>query len=161
LKVQHRGRPRLSVNEVLRRRGPQYLKNREKLIAAGSQRLRALRPRVADAFAVLRALDKEARLRDASRKLYADWTVAPPDTQWRDGQEYAQAYKEARPCMDCGQSFPFPCMDFDHVRGVKKKDVSSCNTLATVKTEIAKCDVVCANCHRLRTYIRQRLPLPS
>jgi hypothetical protein len=46
-------------------------------------------------------------------------------------------------------------MDFDHVRGSKAGNVSEMIGSATVMallTEIAKCDVVCANCHRLRTY---------
>jgi hypothetical protein len=44
-------------------------------------------------------------------------------------------------------------MDFDHVRGVKKAMVSTMthNAWRTVLEEIAKCDLVCANCHRDRT----------
>jgi len=46
-------------------------------------------------------------------------------------------------------------MDFDHVRGKKLKAVGQLLTsrsLAVVIAEIAKCDLVCANCHRERTY---------
>lgn len=43
-------------------------------------------------------------------------------------------------------------MDFDHRPDeVKVKNVSQLKTLDDVKAEIAKCDVVCSNCHRLRT----------
>jgi hypothetical protein len=58
-----------------------------------------------------------------------------------------------RPCMDCGGSFPVACMDFDHVRGEKKFDLSDMksHSQASLLAEVAKCDVVCACCHRIRT----------
>jgi len=63
---------------------------------------------------------------------------------------------KARPCMDCGGAFDPVCMDFDHRDGEIKvgnisKMVSRAN-IDDIKTEIAKCDLVCANCHRLRTF---------
>lgn len=61
------------------------------------------------------------------------------------------------PCMDCGNCFPPECMDFDHRPGEEKLDGigrlmngPKDRTLA----EMQKCDLVCANCHRIRT--RQR-----
>lgn len=67
--------------------------------------------------------------------------------------------KEA-PCMDCGGTYPPICMDFDHRPGEKKvADVSKLRRSATVDAilaEIAKCDLVCSNCHRIRTYARQK-----
>ena len=65
-------------------------------------------------------------------------------------------YKE-KPCMDCGQRFPPFVMDFDHVRGEKIKSVAEmCNNrpVAAILAEIEKCDLVCANCHRIRTQSR-------
>lgn len=66
--------------------------------------------------------------------------------------------KENLPCADCRQRFPAVCMDFDHVRGTKVGNVSGMQTASidTLEAEIAKCDVVCANCHRLRTEARRR-----
>jgi hypothetical protein len=62
------------------------------------------------------------------------------------------------PCADCGGTFPTFLMDFDHVRGPKvailarlRSDKAS---RAKIDAEIAKCDVVCANCHRIRTQTR-------
>ncbi len=50
-------------------------------------------------------------------------------------------------------------MDFDHVRGEKLFGIVEARGSAiawqTVLNEIAKCDLVCANCHRMRTYIRR------
>ena len=50
-------------------------------------------------------------------------------------------------------------MDFDHVRGTKvtilAKLRSGRASLSKIEAEIAKCEVVCANCHRIRTYLRR------
>lgn len=62
------------------------------------------------------------------------------------------------PCMDCGGRFHPVSMDFDHRPGeIKFGCVSSMAKKAAldeVLAEIAKCDLVCANCHRLRTHTR-------
>lgn len=64
------------------------------------------------------------------------------------------------PCVDCGGSFHTQVMDFDHVSGEKTANVSGLvrrlrATLAVVLAEIAKCELVCANCHRVRTFNRR------
>ena len=61
------------------------------------------------------------------------------------------------PCTDCNQSFPAYCMDFDHLPGQEKKfklSESSFVNLDKIKEEIRKCELVCAICHRRRTYLR-------
>lgn len=74
-------------------------------------------------------------------------------------RQYVQAYIKNiknKPCLDCGVLYP-PCvMEFDHVRGKKKERLSRMlsATLNTVKAEIEKCELVCANCHRIRTQKR-------
>lgn len=67
------------------------------------------------------------------------------------------------PCPDCKGYFPafnFTVMQFDHVpeRGIKKFEIGPILRRPTfpcspelLKTEIAKCDVVCSNCHDIRT----------
>jgi len=62
---------------------------------------------------------------------------------------------KACPCKDCGKIYP-PCvMDFDHVRGQKRAAiavlVARCVSLETLLAEILKCDLRCANCHRVKT----------
>lgn len=61
------------------------------------------------------------------------------------------------PCADCGGRFPAVCMDFDHldnkVLGVSQM-VHRGYALEAILAEIAKCEVVCANCHRVRTATR-------
>jgi len=64
------------------------------------------------------------------------------------------------PCMDCGQKF-HPCaMDFDHRDAAGKVfSIAMLGRYVSMKRlmeEIAKCDLVCSNCHRLRTYTRRR-----
>jgi hypothetical protein len=63
------------------------------------------------------------------------------------------AHLKAHPCA-CGESDPI-VLEFDHVRGEKKYNVGNMvyghYSMATLKAEIAKCEVRCANCHRRRT----------
>lgn len=63
------------------------------------------------------------------------------------------------PCTDCGIEYPYYVMDFDHRDGEKKfTNPSNMNRLGwgeqKIIDELAKCDIVCANCHRERTYSR-------
>jgi hypothetical protein len=59
--------------------------------------------------------------------------------------------------MDCGRHYPFYVMQFDHRPGeVKSFNLSEYrkHNAEDVEAEIAKCDLVCANCHHIRTYDR-------
>lgn len=66
---------------------------------------------------------------------------------------------KSRPCTDCGRSFPPYVMDLDHLPGTDKAADPSTygRTGASRKflAEAAKCEVVCANCHRVRTHERR------
>lgn len=67
------------------------------------------------------------------------------------------AYKQ-RPCADCGVEYPHYVMDLDHRPGVEKEfEISGkyWKGRAAFLAELAKCDVVCANCHRVRTHTRE------
>ena len=65
------------------------------------------------------------------------------------------ALKEDRPCADCGGRFPAAAMQWDHLPGTDKlTEVANlvrrlCKE--RVLEEIAKCHLVCANCHAVRT----------
>ena len=66
---------------------------------------------------------------------------------------------KAGPCSDCGQCFPPCAMDFDHRPGeVKLFKISSALSRPenVLMAEVSKCDLVCANCHRIRTFITRR-----
>jgi hypothetical protein len=64
---------------------------------------------------------------------------------------------KGHPCTDCGGQFPPCAMDFDHVRGKKLFILGrgAGKGLPAVIAEIAKCDLVCSNCHRIRTALRR------
>lgn len=61
-----------------------------------------------------------------------------------------------KPCTDCGGVFDPVCMEFDHMPDKPKCFGISGNwrwkSLDATAAEIEKCEVVCANCHRLRTF---------
>lgn len=61
-------------------------------------------------------------------------------------------------CLDCKNQWPTYVLDFDHIpeRGEKLFELWKARgkTLKQVLAEIAKCDVVCSNCHREREHKR-------
>jgi hypothetical protein len=70
-------------------------------------------------------------------------------------KEYIRKAKDV-PCLDCETKYPHYVMDFDHI-GEKIASVTYLahnKSLKEVIKEIAKCEIVCANCHRVRTYKR-------
>ena len=59
------------------------------------------------------------------------------------------------PCANCDNRYPYYVMDFDHRDPAEKSfDLArgKYGRLDAVIAEIEKCDVVCANCHRIRTH---------
>lgn len=72
-------------------------------------------------------------------------------------KQFVWDYLRNHPCVDCGET-DIVVLEFDHVRGEKYKNVSliaGCSSgLQTLISEIEKCEVVCANCHRKRTAMR-------
>lgn len=80
-------------------------------------------------------------------------------------KQYSDKCK-ARPCADCGLNYNPWQMDFDHRPGTLKKErisrlVADGCPFEKLRSEIEKCDVVCANCHRQRTHLRKLETKPS
>lgn len=76
---------------------------------------------------------------------------------WGNNTRQLYAYLTRHPCVDCGETDPV-VLEFDHLRD-KTRSIASLLRgwrWETVLAEIAKCDVVCANCHRRRTFKRQQ-----
>ena len=95
---------------------------------------------------------KEGRIRrrfdcrDCARRIMRE--------SYRDNQEFLRKYKLERGCTDCGYNAHAEALDFDHLPGTEKKFTLGQNVAASpekVLEEIAKCEVVCSNCHRVRT----------
>lgn len=71
---------------------------------------------------------------------------------------YVQEYKQGKACADCKEEYPYWILEFDHLRDKVANVAFMCNSskysLSDVKEELKKCDVVCANCHKHRTWAR-------
>jgi len=77
---------------------------------------------------------------------------------YRDIRKQEVARLKEAPCVDCGRRFPPECMQWDHRPGeVKYRAISRITSMPreALMAEIAKCDLVCANCHAIRTKARQ------
>ena len=66
---------------------------------------------------------------------------------------FIKALKESTPCADCGVFYLSYIMDFDHQRD-KEGQVHKFLTYSRKRLleEIDKCEIVCSNCHRARTW---------
>lgn len=69
-------------------------------------------------------------------------------------REFVYKYLETHPCVDCGENNPI-VLEFDHKNGEDKVG-NVCNivfrqSMSRLKDEIEKCEVRCANCHRIKT----------
>jgi len=77
---------------------------------------------------------------------------------YRDKMRALVAQLKDVPCADCGQRFPHYVMDFDHLEDVEKLgDIANMAvgaSMVKLLAEIEKCEVVCSNCHRIRTWNR-------
>ncbi len=69
-------------------------------------------------------------------------------------REIINAVKMERGCAVCGYNAHAAALDFNHVRGEKLFNISQDPKVALhrLRAEMAKCDVLCANCHRVHTY---------
>lgn len=81
-------------------------------------------------------------------------------------RKFIDSIKESHACEDCGNFYPAYVMDFDHVRGQKSFSIGTAIGTGTLskdalRAEIAKCEIVCANCHRERTHYRKSLTLKA
>jgi hypothetical protein len=72
---------------------------------------------------------------------------------YRDQRRRMLAHLATHPCVDCGET-DIVCLEFDHVRGTKKSSIAAMigdYAWDTIESEMAKCVVRCANCHRRKT----------
>ena len=110
--------------------------------------------------------------REAQRAYQADWFQRRKDTKKQRAvraraknkfreqrRQWLRSLKEGHPCADCERTFHFAAMGWDHLPGTKKLFCISAHlsigySEQKILAEIAKCELVCANCHAIRTYER-------
>jgi hypothetical protein len=68
-------------------------------------------------------------------------------------KKFVDTYKLERGCSRCGFKDYAVCLDFHHCIGEKENNISimvnRAFSLENIQTEIDKCIILCANCHRL------------
>lgn len=101
------------------------------------------------------------RTRDAERLRPRQHSTAPVQLarleRWRSQATLLNELRDV-PCVDCHGRFEACAMDFDH-RDPTTKEHTVTRMVGrssddAILAEVAKCDIVCANCHRLRTWRR-------
>ena len=88
----------------------------------------------------------------ANRQRYIDSAGRRKRALVAERIDFLISYLREHPCVDCGETDPI-VLEFDHLRdkkfgiaaGLRDREWQS------VLDEMAKCEVVCANCHRRRT----------
>lgn len=74
-------------------------------------------------------------------------------------RDFLKQIKESSPCMDCGKFYPYYVMHFDHIyeKNASIADLSrSCVSVERLQQEVDNCELVCANCHAVRTHERKQ-----
>lgn len=124
-------------------------------------RLRYLNARPPEVLALL----------ERKRKLREEFAAVPTEDKNRSYSEWQRQRRSDKlrelkrwPCMDCGWVYPKEVMEFDHREPeTKESEIGRMVFRASdsrLHAEIEKCDLVCANCHRVRT-IRRAAGLPA
>ena len=94
---------------------------------------------------------------DEVKKKKAIYNRAWMKQSFKDKQLAINEIKIDSGCVDCGYAEHPVALDFDHVRGIKEYGIAQMRKKFTLKKllkEIEKCEVRCANCHRIATYNR-------
>jgi len=127
-----------------------YLANKTRLLTNAKARYAVQGPALRRAAQKIRDLAREERLRLKSKR--------GPNKAVERAKAFVLKEKTGKSCLDCHTPYPPYVLDFDHVRGTKRADISSLvwkgRSPSMIAAEIAKCDLVCANCHRIRTFTR-------
>ena len=75
----------------------------------------------------------------------------------RNRQYLFDVLKDAE-CGHCQESNPI-VLEFNHIRGIKINNVtelvSQLYSIKAIQEEIDKCEILCANCHRIKTWERR------
>jgi hypothetical protein len=91
-----------------------------------------------------------ARQREAERRWYAANKRRVLDKKLAKKARIRALLRIAKeqPCTDCGRTYPYYVMDFDHISGTKVDIISRLAVAGSVRklaAELEKCELVCAN----------------
>lgn len=69
-------------------------------------------------------------------------------------RDWLNELKVSSGCAVCGYNEHPAALDFNHISGDKQFNISQDPKRAksAILEEIAKCEILCANCHRIKTY---------
>lgn len=99
------------------------------------------------------------RNRERGNPIYREKIDAANAARAQERRQFLDAYKLKHGCVDCGYTDHPAALEFDHLPGSDKLAPVGNLVLASMErlmAEIAKCEVVCANCHRIRTTDREQ-----
>ncbi len=92
-----------------------------------------------------------------NKQIYLNRAITRNNRVNTENKHKLYTYLSSHPCVDCGET-DIRVLEFDHVRGNKTLTIARLLDYATswpaIEAEIAKCEVRCANCHRLKTMER-------
>jgi len=97
------------------------------------------------------------RQAQCNRCLYVKYTRPSTERKMKEIHDY----QLEKGCVDCGYNKHPAALEFDHVNSEEKRfnigEEVGCLSREELWAEIAKCEVVCANCHAIRTATRREL----
>ena len=107
---------------------------------------------------------RQGYCKECARKHYKAWQDQDPDRknrhkEWKlkrksENRQKLKLFLESKKCIDCGIN-DWRVLEFDHVRGTKFAGIADMiargSSWEMILEEIDKCEVRCANCHRIVT----------
>lgn len=99
-----------------------------------------------------RAYYKEYNRNRYKNLVYKNYIISKNRKRRQVTSEWLREYKQTLICERCSESHP-ACLDFHHIDPKQKQDVIKLRrSISSLKKEIQKCIVLCANCHRKEHY---------
>lgn len=94
-----------------------------------------------------------------NKQIYLNRAITRNTRVNTENKQRLYAYLSSHPCVDCGET-DVRVLEFDHVRGNKTHEIARLIDRAIswskIEAEIVKCEVRCANCHRIKTLERSK-----
>ena len=120
-----------------------------------------LKSGIMDVMAKTPEIKLEYQRKRSKTSEYKEWRKQWSKTRRDETYTWLRQLKE-KPCVDCGNSFPHYVMQFDHIDPSSKKFAlatigSGTRSRLALENEVAKCELVCANCHAVRTWERDHM----